>query len=209
MEIPIYLYFLIAVAATFVGALPFVAINLSVINTTLTKSFNQGFHFSLAASLVEIFEAVIAISFGVVIQTYLMEHDWIQVLIFTVFIGLGVYNLVRVTHPTLKERSKRQVPEFVKGLLIAIANPQAVPFWLFTLAFIAQSFQLDFIGINLTAFLLGVFVGKFLALLLFGILSNYLRERLKKSCNLINKSFGAILLIIGVGQAFQYFKHIL
>ncbi len=188
------------------GALPFGAINLSVVNITLKKSFRHGVQFSLAASIVEIGEALVAILFGTLIEMFLREYSWIQIVIFSIFIALGLYNMFRVTHPKLKDRSKLKVPDFVKGFVISIANPQAIPFWIFLLAFIAQSIQLNFMGVNLIWFLVGVFVGKFLALLLFGVLSNYLKDRLKKSCSLINKSFGAILLLIGLVQAYQYFK---
>ena len=71
MEIAQFTYLLIAFIATFVGAIPFGAINLSVIHITLNKNFQKGFQFSIAASLVEIFEATLAILFGALIQMFL------------------------------------------------------------------------------------------------------------------------------------------
>lgn len=205
MEIGLPTYFTIAVIVTFLGAIPFGAINLSVINTTLKKSFIKGLEFSVAASIVEIGEALVAILFGTFIEMFLKEYEWIQIIVFSIFIGLGLYNLIRKTHPKLKERSRFKLPEFAKGLLISLANPQAIPFWIFVLAFLAQSVQLDFMGASLMWFLTGVFVGKLLALVLFGLLSNFLKDRLKKSCTLINRTFGFILLLIGLVQAFQFF----
>ena len=204
MSIP-FEYFLIALVATFIGAIPFGAINLSVVNTTIKKSFAQGVHFSFATSLVEIAQAGIAIFFGLSIQRILNENSWIQIVVFSIFIALGVYNLVRKTHPKLGEKTKLKVPEFVKGFVISVANPQAVPFWLITLTLINQYFKLDYTGSNLTIFLIGVFVGKLLALLLFGVLSNFLKEKLQKSCTLINRSLGSVLLLIGLFQASKYF----
>jgi len=198
-------YALIAFLATFVGAIPFGAINLSVIHITINKSFKRGFQFSIAASLIEILEATLAILFGAMIQMFLDENDWIQVVVFAIFIGLGIYNLLRKTHPKLKERSKLKVSDFVKGFAIALANPQAVPFWIFTLAFISQQMELNLMGTPLVSFLIGVFLGKLAALSLFGLLSFRLKDRLQNSCKLINRSFGAILLLIGLIQAYQYF----
>ena len=205
MDIPVILYLSNAFVATFVGAIPFGAIYLSVIHITINKNFQRGFQFSIAASLVEILEATLAILFGALIQMFLNENSWIQVVVFSIFIGLGIYNLVRKTHPKLKERSKLKVSEFVKGFAVSLANPQAVPFWIFTLAFISQQVELDLMGVPLVWFLTGVFLGKLAALSLFGLLSFKLKDRLQKSCNLINKSFGAILLLIGLIQAFQFF----
>ena len=205
MDTHVLIYFLIALTATFVGAIPFGPINLSVVNTTLTKSFRSGFQISFAASIVEIFEASAALFFGVYIDKFLMNNNWIQVVIFLAFIGLGVHNLTKVTHPKLKERTRLKVSDFAKGLIVAISNPQAIPFWIFTLAFISQQIELEYFGVNLGFFLAGVFVGKLLALLLFGLLSNFLKPRLQNSCKAINRSFGAILVIIGLLQAFKYF----
>ncbi|MEM9052313.1 MAG: LysE family transporter, partial [Bacteroidota bacterium] len=151
--------------------------------------------------------SLLAILFGALIQMFLNENSWIQVVVFSIFIGLGIYNLVRKTHPKLKERSKLKVSEFVKGFAVSLANPQAVPFWIFTLAFISQQVELDLMGVPLVWFLTGVFLGKLAALSLFGVLSFKLKDRLQKSCNLINKSFGAILLLIGLIQAFQFFAN--
>jgi threonine/homoserine/homoserine lactone efflux protein len=136
---------------------------------------------------------------------FLSENNWIQVLYFCVFIGLGLYNLFRKTNPQLKSGSRIKKSDFIRGLLVSIGNPQAIPFWIFVLAYLAQHFDLNFMGQGLVWFLVGVFIGKLLALILFGMLSNYLKKRLKESCNLINKFMGSVLLIIGLIQAFKYF----
>lgn len=202
---PAYLYFIVAFVACFVGAIPFGAINLSVVNVTLQKSMRKGLEFSVAASLVEILEASIAIYFGVIIQNFLQEYPIVQVIIFLAFIGIGIYYLRRKTNPKLKERSKLNTSEFVKGLAISIINPQAVPFWIFMLTFIAQYFMFEYTGAVLIWFLAGVFAGKIMALLLFALMSNFLREKLQKSCNFVNRSLGSILLLIGLIQAAKYF----
>ena len=95
--------------------------------------------------------------------------------------------------------------EFIKGLLVSIGNPQAIPFWIFVLAYLAQRFDLNFMGEELVWFLAGVFLGKLIALTVFGLLSTYLKTRLKTSCNLINKFMGTVLLLIGLFQAFKFF----
>lgn len=204
MEAGILLTFSIALAATFVGGLPFGAINLSVVNITLNKSFGKAMEFALAASLVEIGQAFLAIFFGMQIEHFLTEYAWIQLIIAAAFIGLGIYNLVRVTHPKLGEKTKLKAGEFLKGMVIALVNIQAVPFWIFVLAALSPHVNFNFSGTTLVLFLVGVFVGKYLSLVLFGFASRFLENRLKKSCTLINRSLGAILLIIGLLQAGKY-----
>ena len=47
------LVFLLSMLASIVGTLPFGPINLSVVDTTINRSWRAAFHFSVAAALVE------------------------------------------------------------------------------------------------------------------------------------------------------------
>jgi len=202
----IWVYFGIGLLATFIGTIPFGPINLYVVDTTLKKSFHKGIQFSISASAIEIVQVLLAIFFGISIEQFLQEHSWVQVLIFTIFIALGVFNLLRKTKtPSVSHKKSLKIPEFVKGLLVAITNPQAIPFWIVTFAFISQSITIDFMSSSLPFFLIGVFFGKLLALTLFGVLSTLIQNRLNKSYTFINKSLGSVLLVIGLVQAYNYF----
>ncbi|MBO6516123.1 MAG: LysE family transporter [Bacteroidia bacterium] len=205
MEIGLPGYFLIAVLATMAGSIPFGPVNLSVVNLTIRKSFRQAMAFSLAASLVEILLALIAIFFGMYFEQFFESNEWIQVLIFVAFIVIGVVYLVRKTHPKLEEKAKFELPDFVKGLVVALINPQVIIFWIFALTFVNQQYKTDFNQINLTVFLAGVFLTKLAVLFSFSKLGNYLKSRLKESCKFINRTMGTVLLVIGVIQAYKYF----
>jgi threonine/homoserine/homoserine lactone efflux protein len=205
METGLAITFSVAFLATFVGTIPFGPINLSVVSITINKSFQKSFQFSIAASLVEILEAAVAISFGVYIQTFIETHSWIQILIFALFIVIGSFLMFRSTNPKLVKVKRIKSGAFAKGFFVALANPQALPFWIFVLSVIAQNLKLSFSGVHLIWFLTGVFLGKLAALSLFAYLSNFLRTKLKDSCSLVNKTIGGILLLIGLYQATKYF----
>lgn len=197
--------FLIALLATFLGAIPFGPINLAVVNITLKKGFQEGFQFSLGASLVEIGEVALAIAFGSVIQSLLSENIGLQILIIVVFIVVGFYYLFSIPRPVLKSRVKIKVSPFFKGVMVAIANPQAIPFWIFLFTFISQYFELNFAGFGLLLIYLGVFLGKLGALSLFAYSSKFLRPKLELSCKIINKTLGVILVLIGLAQVYKTF----
>ena len=91
----------------------------------------------------------------------------------------------------------------MKGLVIAALNPQAVPFWIFALAAISQYFVFEYVGIYLLAFLLGVFIGKLIALYGFVVASTYLKSHLEQSSVLVNRILASVLLFIGVSQAWN------
>jgi len=205
IEAGVFVYVLTAFVAVVVGAVPFGPVNLSVVNIALHESFAKSMNFALASSFVEVGLVLVAIFFGSFVEMVFADNPWVQVLIFSVFIGLGIFNLVRTTHPKLGERSKLKVSEFVQGFVISAANPQVILFWIFAIAYINHTYALHYSGTYFIIFLLVVFLTKMLVLYLFAKLAEVLKDRLKKSCRLINRTLGTVLLIVGLIQAYKYF----
>ena len=194
------LYFLVGTITCFIGTLPFGPINLTVVKTTIDYDRRRGSQVALAASLVEILQALVAIVFGLVISTFLETNATFSGVIALVFIALAVFVFTRKSRPVLQDRGAGPRSFFSQGLLIAALNPQAIPFWIFALAAISQYFVFEYVGIYLLSFLAGVFVGKLLALTGFVIVSEYLRTHLQASAQLVNRLLAAVLLIIGISQ---------
>ncbi len=199
MESPL-LYFLIALFASFVGTLPFGPINLAVVKTTVDYDQRRGTEISLAAALIEILQALVAISFGMLISSFLESNQPFRLLIATAFIVLAIFIATRKSKPSLNEETLEQESFFKRGLLIAALNPQAIPFWIFAMAAISQYFIFEYSGIYLLAFLTGVFLGKLLALYGFVGASAYLKTHLAECNALVNKVLAAVLMIIGLNQ---------
>ncbi len=198
----LFSHFLFGVIACFIGALPLGTINLSVLSIAVRKSYYKAVQFALGASLVEILEAFIAVAFGVYINQFLTEHTFIPYLIGTIFLALGFYFFIRKTAPKLNNATDGKNKKFFKGIIVALLNPQAIPFWLFALAFITPFNLFDFTGLALGVFLLGVFIGKLIALVGYASLSNYLEKQLVKSCNTIDYIMGSVFISIGIFQIF-------
>ena len=94
--------------ACFIGALPFGAINLTVVSLTVNRSYEQGMRFALGASLIEIGEAYIALIFGKLISGFINRHSELPYFIAFVFIGLGIYFFARKTSPKLEKNNKEE-----------------------------------------------------------------------------------------------------
>ena len=199
------LYFAVGFLACAVGALPFGAINLSVVSISIRKSYQDSIQFALGASLIEILEAFVAIFFGQYISQFLTEFSSIPYLISAVFIIFGLYFFIRKTSPKLNNTDPERNIFFFKGILVALVNPQAIPFWLFVIAFITPLGLVEFSGLTLLLFLVGVFLGKLVTLIGFANMSNYLEKRLGKSCDTIDYIMGSVFISIG---AFQLFTHL-
>ena len=187
--------------ACFIGTIPFGPINLTVVKTTVDHNRLRGTEVAFAASIIEILQALIAISFGMVISSYLESNIAIKIILALVFIVLAVFIYIRESKPVFSAIDIQQESFFKKGLLIATLNPQAVPFWIFALATISQYFDFEYVGVYLACFLLGVFAGKLIALYGFVIASDYLKSHLQKSSKMVNRLLAGILLLIGLSQA--------
>jgi threonine/homoserine/homoserine lactone efflux protein len=172
-----------------------------VVKTTVDHNRLRGTEVAFAASIIEILQALIAISFGMVISSYLESNIAIKIILALVFIVLAVFIYIRESKPVFSAIDIQQGSFFKKGLLIATLNPQAVPFWIFALATISQYFDFEYVGVYLACFLLGVFAGKLIALYGFVIASDYLKSHLQKSSKMVNRLLAGILLLIGLSQA--------
>jgi threonine/homoserine/homoserine lactone efflux protein len=203
------LYLSVGFLACLLGTIPFGPINLSVVKITLDYDRRSGLEIAFAASLIEIFQALIAICFGIVISSFLDANVLVKFFLAFVFIALAVFIFTRKPKPTLSQSEERPLSFFRNGLIIAGLNPQAVPFWIFALATISQYFEFQYIGLTLASFLLGVFLGKLLALYGFVVASTYLKAHLQESSVLVNRLLAGILLFIGLSQGWNAVNSIL
>lgn len=209
MTVPPENYLLVPLSIGFAGSLSFGPINLCVVDTTVRHNLRAGIWFAAAAALVESLQASVAIYFGQFYPLFLRRYPWIHIVILVFFVGLGLTFLRRSSageSPKVKDGSGRH---FFHGLVIALMNPQGIPFWIFILAYL-QSAQMFEINSNvsrpgLALFLSGVILGKFAALALFGLLSNVINRRTAFLQQWTDKITGGILIALGLLQAFQFF----
>ena len=114
-------------------------INLTVVQITLNKSFKQAMYFSLAAASIEFFQAFLAVKFAGYIQTHPVLDLIMQIMVVPVFLGLGISYVLKKTNKPPKEKKKKKQRKintessFVKGILIGLLNPLAIPFWVIVL----------------------------------------------------------------------------
>ena len=190
---------------SYLGGIPFGPLNLSVVEITLKKDRKAAARFSLAAALVEIVEAAIAILFGKIIIVHLEANTWIKLLVILFFILFGLYFIFKKETPCVKDDVSKGRSDFVKGLIVAILNPQAIPYWIFFLTIVSSYMVLELNSWYLIAFLAGVSIGKYFILSTFGVFSSYIQKRIKNLCSMVSKVIGIVLIIIGIFQIFRFF----
>lgn len=200
------LHFILGFVASFLGTLPFGPINLSMVDTTLKNGLRVGLHFSIAAALVEIAQSLFAYSFGVFITQYLDHNVWIQFPVFVVLFVIGAIFFTRKEKEDASVKEGRKISPFAKGAIVGLLNPQALPFWVAVIAALKSSQWLSFaLWDFILLFLLGVSLGKLVALLLYGKLSLWIVQRISSLSQWMNRIIGSIFILLSLIQGAKMF----
>ena len=201
--------FFIAMGFSFGSAIPFGPVNLSVVDTTIRNNLRSGVLFSLAAAIVEFMLAMVALFCSVWLAEYITNSPAIKVGAFFLFIILGLVFLFKGKVNKQKDTPDSQIANFLKGALIALANPQTIVFWILVLTYLET---VQMIPMNasqpwsiIVAFAIGVTVGKFLGLSIFSLLSHRISKKSTKITSVTNKAMGYFLILIGIIQGVQAF----
>lgn len=201
------MHFLLGLIGSFLGGVVFGPINLSVVELTIRKNLQSALKFITAASLVEIFQAFIAVFFGKLISKKIDEFPEFRLLIIAFFLVLGLVFILKKNNSKIRisEETDSSRGDFFSGIVVAILNPQAIPYWIFVLTYLQTLEMIDLSMGNLLLFLAGVSAGKFLILSIYGYLSKYIKNRLSNVDHLISTFIGGLLILIGLIQAIDYY----
>lgn len=158
--------FFVGLFFSFIGSIPPGTINITTMQYAMSNKKAVAISFAAAAALTEYLYAGIAVKF----QMYLTEntsfYSNFQIISGTVLIILGILNLVKqkLPNPKLELGEKRNA--FKKGVLISLANPLAIPFWLAVTVYLQGMNWIDLTGYNYFIYVAGISMGTFLLLAL-------------------------------------------
>ena len=199
------MHFIFGLFGSFLGGVAFGPINLSVVDLTLKKSVRSAIRFCVAAALVEIIQATIAILFGKMISRKIEEFPELKLLVIIFFVILGLYFIFKKDVPESEIKTDSKKSSFFNGFIVAIFNPQTIPYWIFVLAYLKSAQVLYLKSWYLLIFLAGVSIGKFIILSLYSYLSEYIKRHTANLNDYVSKAIGGLLLAAGLVQAVKYF----
>jgi len=197
--------FIFGFLGSLLGGVAFGPINLSVVDITLKKSVRAAIGFCAGAALVEFIMATIAILFGKIISRKIEEFPELKLLVIVFFVILGIYFIFKKDIPKAENKADSKKSSFLNGFIVAIFNPQTIPYWIFVLAYLKSARVLYLKSWYLLLFLAGVSIGKFIILSLYSYLSEYIKKHTPNLNDYVSKAIGGILLVAGFVQAVKYF----
>jgi threonine/homoserine/homoserine lactone efflux protein len=199
------LHFLFGFIGSFLGGVAFGPINLSVVELTLRRDIRSATQFIIAAAGVEIIQAYIAILFGKLIARSIEEIPEFKLFVIAFFFIIGLYFFFKKDKPEEANTKSGNRSGFINGFIVAILNPQAIPYWIFVLAYLNSTNAIHLESWNFALFLVGAYGGKFIILTLYCHLSEYIKKRVANLDMYVSKGIGGLLIVVGFVQAINYF----
>ncbi len=211
----IILSFLLILVISFATGIPFGPVNLSVLNTSLTHNSRAGIRMALGSATAEVLLLSIAIYITSLFTVAQTQSPWIKVVAMVVFVGIGLffYHKEKWAKESTEEAAPRKTRQFLAGIAVNILNPQIIPFWVITIAWLNSAGYAD-LTISTPwpekLFLVSaVFFGKGTALCLYSLFSQVIKNKAQHIRPHLDRAIGIFLVGLGFFQgataAWEYF----
>lgn len=189
--------FIIGAVASFVGSIPPGTLNILVLQLGLENKLKAALRFALAVALIEYPYAWIAVEFEAWITSSPAIQEHFKLLAAVVMISLGAIGIWSARKPTAAT-VKMQESGFVRGLILSILNPQAIPWWIGVTAYLKSEgwIVLD-THLRIHSYVFGTAVGVLILLTLLAIMAERLSHVIKHN-RLMSMIPGIVLLVLGV-----------
>ncbi len=189
--------FFIGLVASFLGSIPPGTLNILVLQLGLENKLKAALRFALAVALIEYPYAWIAVEFEAWITSSPAIQQHFKLLAATVMIILGVLGIWTAQKPTMAA-VKMQESGFVRGLILSILNPQAIPWWIGVTAYLkSEGFVVLDTPLNVHSYVLGTCIGALILLTLLAMLAERLSHLVTHN-KLLAMAPGVVLLLLGL-----------
>ena len=201
----IFVYnFCVAFFFSFIGTIPPGTLNLTILQLGIENRIGVAWRFAIAAALIEYPYAWLAVEFEQFITDSPLIADNAQLLTAAVMILLGAFNLLPAAKPS-RLAEKFNQSGFRRGIVLALLNPLALPFWVATTAYLISQQWIDLTSpTGLHAYLIGVSTGTLTLFMLLVYLARKISSKFQQSV-LLKKFPGVVLLALGFYGLVQYF----
>jgi threonine/homoserine/homoserine lactone efflux protein len=189
--------FFIGAIVSFIGSIPPGTLNILVLQLGLENKLKAALRFALAVALIEYPYAWIAVEFEAWITSSPAIQQHFKLLAASVMIVLGVLGVWTAQKPTIVS-VKMQESGFVRGLILSILNPQAIPWWIGVTAYLkSEEFVVLDTPWRVHSYVLGTAIGALALLTLLAILAERLSHLVTHN-KLLAMVPGIVLLVLGI-----------
>ncbi|RYE55533.1 MAG: hypothetical protein EOP48_10000 [Sphingobacteriales bacterium] len=200
----------ISYAFSFLGSLTPGTVNLSVLQSGLDHKPSVAIRMAAGAALVEYFYAWMAVRFEMLITSSPAIVSNMQLITAIVMTTLGLMTILAKPNDPDAARAKLKEDKrpngFLKGLLLGVFNPLAMPYWTGATAYFKSQGWIDLsTNFGLHTYLLGVSLGVFSLLVLVAYGARKLSRVFLDKRSFVRKVPGYLMLALGIFAFGKYF----
>jgi threonine/homoserine/homoserine lactone efflux protein len=195
--------FLLAFFFSFIGSIPPGTINLSCVQMGLEGKTGLAWRFALTASIMEYPYGWIAVEFAEWITSSPVVVENMQLITAIVMTLIGVLTLWTPSRPS-KLTTKFSENGYIRGFVLSVLNPLAIPFWVGTTAYLKSLNWIDLsTPLRLHSYLAGVSLGTLALLIILVYLARKIGMQFTQS-RWLYKVPGIALIVLGIYAFIQY-----
>lgn len=162
----IFQVFLLSFVISLLGTIPPATINITVMQLSLKKKAMSAVFLSLGAAIVDTTYAGLAVQVQIYLSQQLEFTNYFYLIAATVLLVLGIFSIrSKVQSSDVQVKDSGQVG-FMKGLILGVLNPLAMPFWLGVTTYLQINGWINLMGMNYWSYILGVFLGEITLLII-------------------------------------------
>lgn len=158
--------FIFSFFISLLGTIPPATINITVVQQSIKSKARSAILLSLGAVLIDTIYAGLAVSVQIYLADQVEFTNYFYLIAALVLLTLGIASIkTKSSTSDIKTIDDAKVG-FIKGLILGILNPLAMPFWLGVTTYLQLNGWINLVGINFWSYLLGVFLGEFTLLMI-------------------------------------------
>ncbi len=182
------LIFFAAILISFIGALPFGLVNLTVVKVSIKEGAHSAMRVAHGAAWVEVMFGLVALLAGSALNQWIQNSVLVNIFVVTVLLSAGLYFLLKKekNHPAGKSTGAG----FLKGVSLNLISLQVFIYWIIAMTFVYTKNIPEVSIINSLVFAAGIFAGKIFILWLYVLFSLKVISNVKAITTHINSIMG-------------------
>ena len=156
----IFQVFLLSFGISLLGTIPPATINITVMQLSLTKRAKSAFFLALGAAIIDTTYGAMAVQIQIYLSEQLEFTNYFYLIACIVLLVLGIVSIKAKPDSSEVEIKDSGKVGFVKGIILGVLNPLAMPFWLGVTTYLQINGLINLDGGNYWSYILGVFLGE-------------------------------------------------
>ncbi|WP_024768191.1 LysE family translocator [Aquimarina macrocephali] len=192
--------FLVTFFASLVGVIPPGLVNMTVARTCLERGKNNGILVAVGASIVVIFQALIAI----LLAKYIFFNPYVRNILLrtgaVIFFFMAIYFFAKAKQKSTKIKVYRNndTRSFFKGVMMSAINVLPIPYFCAIAAGMSVSGKIEYDTLRITAFIIAAGAGTFVTLYFYVFSFLKIEKKTASIAKYSNYFMGILMLVLVV-----------